>query len=94
MAKKNKTPIFRESMPYSRKWFHDDVRLISEYCLSTPCSECIMIKNGLTGCKDVSEYVRPLDDPAYVKECANLIIKTGFNGANEYIKNFLDRIGC
>ena len=93
MAKKKKEPIFRDSIPYGNLLMYNDIRLIREYCLQTPCSECLMLKNGFTGCKDVSEYIHPLEDPSYVKACANLLIKNGFSGADEYIKNFLDRMG-
>ena len=84
---------FRESIPYSTLQFEADKRLIREYCFQTNCSECIMIKNGLTGCRDTSEYLHPLNDAMYVKACADLLIKDGFNGGSEYVKNFLDRIG-
>ena len=52
-----------------------------------------MIKNGLTGCRDASEYLHPLNDAMYVKTCADLLIKDGFNGGSEDTKNFLDRMG-
>lgn len=84
---------FHESMPYSQLQFDNDKRLIKEYCFSGKCSECVMIQNGLTGCKDSSENLHPFEDAAYVKACADILIKNGFNGGNEYIKNFLDRMG-